>query len=277
MQDIFTANSTAVLASFAWSNVLLAFDFDGTLAPIVTDPRRARMRPRTRQLLSTVARHYPCVVVSGRTRNDLMRRLGRIPVCFVFGNHGVEPWAHEETFSATVREWVGRLRAALRRQAGVRVEDKKYSVAIHYRRAPDKISARRAIATAVRDLSDARVVGGEQAVNVLLRNAPDKGIALQKARAMLSCETAIYVGDDDTDESAFASAPADQLLAVRIGGRPLTSSAQFRLNTQMGIDRLLKTLLALRTPAPGGLPVLRRGHARRAIPSRAMPTCFDRD
>jgi trehalose 6-phosphate phosphatase len=73
------------LAGFASSNVLLAFDYDGTLAPIAAEPGRARMRDQTRRLLADCARRYPCVVISGRRLDDVTRRLGRIPVWYVFG------------------------------------------------------------------------------------------------------------------------------------------------------------------------------------------------
>ena len=44
MKPLFDKEGLQVLRQFAWSNVLLAFDFDGTLAPIVTEPGEARMR-----------------------------------------------------------------------------------------------------------------------------------------------------------------------------------------------------------------------------------------
>jgi len=85
MKDILASKNLAVLAEFAWSSVLVAFDYDGTLAPIVSTPARAQMRAGTRQLLSRVAQRYPCIVISGRTRADLTRRLSRVPLWSVFG------------------------------------------------------------------------------------------------------------------------------------------------------------------------------------------------
>src|SRR5688572_28246449 len=86
------------LAEFASSNVLVAFDYDGTLAPIVADPALARMRPGTRRLLASVARRYPCVVISGRARHDVLSRVGGVPVWHVSGNHGLEPWAQNAEY-----------------------------------------------------------------------------------------------------------------------------------------------------------------------------------
>jgi trehalose 6-phosphate phosphatase len=75
------------LANFASSNVLLGFDYDGTLAPLASNPGIARMRASTSRLLASVARRYPCVVISGRARDDLARHVGDIPVRQLSGNH----------------------------------------------------------------------------------------------------------------------------------------------------------------------------------------------
>ncbi len=78
------------------------------------------------------------------------------------------------------------------------------------------------------ELSDVRTVGGAKAINLLPRGGADKGVAVQQARRMFACDTVIYVGDDDTDEDAFASAPPDRLLSIRVGARGATQ-ARYRL------------------------------------------------
>ncbi|HEY6552324.1 MAG TPA: trehalose-phosphatase, partial [Vicinamibacteria bacterium] len=67
MKDILSRAGLEILREFAWSNVLLAFDYDGTLAPIVEDPASAHMRSATRELLHEVARGYPVAIISGRS------------------------------------------------------------------------------------------------------------------------------------------------------------------------------------------------------------------
>lgn len=120
---------------------------------------------------------------------------------------------------------------------------------IHYRAVRDQAGIRKVAADAVESLPNVRVLAGPQAVNLIPRGGPDKGVALQKARAALACGTAIYIGDDDTDEDAFVSAPRDQLLAIRVG-HYRKSGAHFRLNTQAEIDIHLRALLAVRTVPP---------------------------
>jgi len=242
---ILGARHLSVLAQFATSNVLVAFDFDGTLAPIVPDPADAQMRPATRRLLAAVARRYPCVVLSGRPLDDLTPRLRRVPVWHLVGDHGSEFPGTARAMSPHVGEWVAQLRQRLPRTPGLLIEQKRHSVTIHYRRVRDKPRVLAAVAEAVRDLQDVRVIGGAQAVNLIHCAGPNKGSALQNARRAFACQTAIYVGDDDTDEDAFASGSADELLSIRVGTRG-SSAARYRLRSQMEIDRLLKTLVDLR-------------------------------
>lgn len=245
MIDILTKRGLATLADFACSNVLLGFDYDGTLTPTVSRPGDARMPVATRRLLSRAAEKYPCIVISGRARGDLVRRLSRLPLWHIIGNHGLEPWAETKDAARLVAAWVRRLRAGLEGCPGVVVEDKRYSATIHYRDATSRTRARTAIAAQVRTLPGARALCGDMAVNLIPRDGPDKGVALQRARRVLACDTVIYVGNDGSDEVAFTSGPAARLLAVRIG-RSRTSGARHYLKSQRDIDRLLQALLTFR-------------------------------
>lgn len=249
MPHILTHRSIATLAHFASSNVLVAFDYDGTLAAIASSPTRARMRVRTERLLRSVAERYPCVVISGRMRADIARRIERVPLWHVAGNHGVEPWGEgeggREVYASRVRGWMPPLKRRLAAHEGVVIEDKTYSVTVHYRHARRKRLAIRAIVDVARRLRGSRVMGGNQAVNVVPRGAPHKGIALERVRNLLACDTIIYVGDDDTDEDAFRAAAPDRLLAIRIGPKR-RSRARHWLKSQAEVDAFLQTLLSLR-------------------------------
>lgn len=233
------------LAEFAASNVLVAFDFDGTLAPITERPAAARMRQATRRLLVAVARLYPVIVISGRARSDLVRRVGTVPVWHLAGNHGVEPWGEHRDYPSIVRGWAQRLREELAGRRGVVVEDKVYSLTVHYRRATGKSRVVDRVRRVARQLEGARMVGGKDAISLLPRGAPHKGAALERARRLLACDTAIYIGDDDTDEDAFRSADAHRLLTIRVGA-VRTSQAQYCLPAQESIDEFLAALIRLR-------------------------------
>ncbi len=256
MRQILSARHIGTLARFARTNVLVAFDYDGTLAPIASDPARARMRATTRRLLASAARRYPCVVISGRSCQDLERRLEGIPVSHLSGNYGLEPWEAHPHYRAQVQDWVRRLDRRLAEHTGVVIEDKAYSVTIHYRHAPDKAQAVAAIRAAVGELSGARAIGAQQAISVLPAQAAGKGAALERTCRLLACETAIYVGDDETDEEAFSAIGAAKLIAVRVGGSG-PSKAGYGIRNQAEIDRLLRALIRLREPASSS-PRLRR-------------------
>jgi len=251
MKYLLARPNRAILLRHLAANVALVFDFDGTLAPIVRDPEAARMRPETRALLRKVALRYPCAVISGRARDDVAARLAGTGVDWIVGNHGAEwGWAQLDSISveALVLEWRDRLIERLGDVDGVFVEDKRYSLAIHFRRSRAKRRALVAIAEAVSVLPDARVRRGKEVVNVVPRGAPHKGIALQQMRALLRCDTALYVGDDTTDEDVFALDEPGQLVTARIG-KSGDSQAAYYLETQREIDTLLRLILESRDGA----------------------------
>lgn len=144
-----------------------------------------------------------------------------------------------------VRRWLPVLKERLSRRQGVVIEDKGLSVAVHYRRARQRNSTKRAVLSAAHSLQDVRLVGGKLVVNCLVPDAPHKGLALERERAHFACDTVLYVGDDETDEDVFEIDRPGQLLSIRVGRRR-TSAAPYYLRNQAEIDRLLETLVALR-------------------------------
>lgn len=245
MKSILSQANREVLEQFVWSNVLLAFDYDGTLAPIVTDPERATMRQATRELLGELTRHYRVIVISGRAQPDVLERLRGLGVQEVVGNHGMEPWHASGRHIAEVQRWRPVLEACVASLRGVTIEDKSFSVAIHYRQSREKKKARAEILKAAAALGDVRVIGGKQVVNILPKDAPHKGIALERERERLRCDTAIYVGDDETDEDVFTLDQPGRLLTVRVGAKR-TSAASYCIPDQLAMDELLRMLLDLR-------------------------------
>ena len=248
MKYLLARPNRAILLRHLAANVALVFDFDGTLAPIVRDPDAAQMRPQTRALLRKVAVKFPCAVISGRARDDVAARLAGTGVDWIVGNHGAEwGWTQLDSISveALVIEWRDRLVERLRGVDGVFVEDKRYSLAIHFRRSRAKRRALAAIAEAVAQLPEARVRRGKDVINVVPRGAPHKGIALQQMRSLLRCDTALYVGDDTTDEDVFTLDEPGQLVTARVG-QSSASQAAYYLESQREIDALLRLLVALR-------------------------------
>jgi len=245
MKPLLAPAQRGALRALARRRLLVGLDFDGTLAPIVRRPERAALRARTRALLRRLAARYPCVVISGRSRRDVLARLRGTGIRRVFGNHGAEPSPRARATRARVGRWRAQLLRVLAGHAGVWLEDKRFSLAVHYRLAPRPRLARRAILAASAALPRVRLVGGKRVVNLVPRDAPHKGEALEAERRRSRCECTLYVGDDVTDEDVFALA-GPRHTGVRVG-RKRGSRARYFLRGQQQVDGLLEALVELRS------------------------------
>lgn len=252
MKPLFAKQHQNLLARFARGRVLLAFDFDGTLAPLVAKASDAAMRPRTAKLFNAVAHRYPCVIVTGRRSLDIRRRLANAPVAAVVGNHG----ADSAVDRAEVRRTVAAARRAIApivtREPGSWIENKTYSLSVHFRPGDTTEAHLAELRHAVGTIPNTGLVPGKNVLNVVAADAPDKGGAVLQLMRSLRCDRVLFVGDDETDERVFRRMPASQLIGIRIGRAP-HSRAGYVLDRQSDIDKLLSKLLSLRdddqTPA----------------------------
>ena len=204
----FSPEGVACLAAVLATDPLLAFDIDGTLAPIVERPDDARLPDDLQQGLAELAQRSTIAIITGRAVADARRMLAFEPR-YLIGNHGAEglpqSGEHSRDFVRIVRAW----KEALGRddevsRAGVVVEDKHLSLSLHFRTAPDHAAATAAIKRCVDSLIPRpRVIAGKAVVNLLPASAPDKGDALRMLIAHTGCSNVLYVGDDDTDERVF--------------------------------------------------------------------------
>jgi trehalose 6-phosphate phosphatase len=249
LKDILSPEGRALLERLAVSEVLLGFDYDGTLAPIAARPDQARMRPSTRLLLADLTSRYPCAVVSGRARGDVLRLLEGLALMRVVGNHGTESGdPPRQVPRRLIERWRDAMSSACEGVPGVLIEDKTWSLAVHWRLARPKSAARARVLATAAVLPDARIICGKDVVNLVHPAAANKGTAIVELRRQLGCETVIYVGDDVTDEDVFALGERARVVAVRVG-RTSRSHAPFYVRSQSQVDELLATLGALRPPA----------------------------
>jgi trehalose 6-phosphate phosphatase len=256
MKYILSSRNVRELKRFARGRALVAFDFDGTLAPIVTDRDLAQMRPSTARLFDRVCDAYPCAVVSGRSREDVAGRLGDVAVRYVVGEHGADDGTSHAYGRREIAAALATLCLALSHRDGIDLEVKRASLAIHYRRAQDRKGARAAIDDALARLpAGVRLLPGKCVVNVVSARAPHKGEALQHLLRLEGADAALYVGDDDTDEDAFRMTLPVPAFMVRVG-RSRRSGADYYLRNQREIDWLLQTLAAARVD--GAVSYVRR-------------------
>lgn len=245
MRHLLGQSGEAALAALLRRSPLLGFDFDGTLAPIVPRPEQARISQCVSNKLRRLASRLPVAIVSGRCAADVRRRLDFEPYCVV-GNHGADLEAARGPEAARTLDGLrGQLaaRAQELQQAGVAVEDKDLSLALHYRLSPRPPEARALIQDILRGTTDAcRVFPGKMVENVVPAGVPDKGTAMHQLVRQSGAACALFVGDDVNDEPVFSSAP-DDWLTIRIGRDP-DSDADYFLDSTAEVGLLLDRLLA---------------------------------
>jgi trehalose 6-phosphate phosphatase len=245
MRHLLEQSGEAALAGVLRRRPLLGFDFDGTLAPIVARPEQARISQSVSGKLRRLAARLPVAIVSGRSADDVMRRLDFEPYC-VIGNHGADVDPERRAEGARNLDGVRRQLASHAQellQAGVTVEDKALSIALHYRLSPAPQDAIALIRDLLQGSTDGcRVFPGKMVENVVPAGLPDKGTAMHQLVQLSGAACALFVGDDVNDEPVFSSAP-DDWLTVRIGRDP-DSSADWFLDSTAEVGLLLDRLIA---------------------------------
>jgi trehalose 6-phosphate phosphatase len=203
---------------------LVAVDFDGTLAPIASQPEAARPHPRASAVLRALAGSMRVVaVVTGRPPGVAASLLGfnaqDPPNLLVVGHYGLETWtptagaagvdAHADLRGSQridhVRAALPELLREVGAPAGTRIEDKGAAVAVHVRETADPHAALELLREPLRRLAESEQLRLEPGRLVLeLRpGGTDKGSALVSLVDAFSARSVCYVGDDLGDIAAF--------------------------------------------------------------------------
>ncbi len=211
-----TLTSTSVL--------LVACDYDGTIAPIVDEPQLALpIRESIIALRSLSALPDTHVaVISGRSLRDLAALSRLPPEVHLVGSHGSEfdpdfagtLTAHEHGLAHQILDHLLRLAA---RFPGSNVEQKPAGAAFHYR-ALDTANGETAAAAVLEGPGSwpgVHVKRGKMVLDLSVI-ATDKGSALERLRHLVQASAAVFVGDDLTDEDAFATLAGPDL-GVKVG------------------------------------------------------------
>jgi trehalose-phosphatase len=234
-------------------HLMVASDYDGTLAPIVTDPSRAFPLPDAIAALADLVAlpHTSVAVISGRARGDLAA-LARLPAeVHLVGSHGSEfDTGFVDRLSPDRIELRERLLTELEAitagRPGVRLETKPASVTVHTRTAAPEVGAE---VTATVLAGPARWPGvhetlGKEVVELAVIST-NKGTAVDAMRDRLAADAVLFLGDDVTDEHAFAQLrDADGDVGVKIG--PGDTAAGFRVADPQAAVRVLRLVLDTR-------------------------------
>jgi len=247
MRHLFSAEGEAALVATMARRPLLAFDFDGTLAPIVARPDDARVPVAVQHRLERLGRALPLAIVSGRRVDDVRARLAFTPR-YIVGNHGAEdPWLPEADLVSLLDGMRDRLAAQAEslHAAGITVEDKLQSIALHYRLSGQPARALEMVSGLAGTLPPGlRAFGGKLVMNIVVEGAPDKAAAVARLVERCGAGAAIFLGDDVNDEPVFARASAEWL-TVKVGRDDPTSLAMYYLDDLDEVARLLERILSL--------------------------------
>jgi trehalose-phosphatase len=256
------------------SPFLVALDIDGTLAPIAPTPERAVVPEATRRTVERLTQlpNVHVAFVTGRAARD-GQRLVNVNRSWTIGNHGIESIEptgalrvneSAEAFAAAIAEAARLLRGPLSRFQGVIVEDKKWTISVHFRLAkPDDVpDVERAITEVARRL-DLKILEGKKIFELRPPVAINKGTALLELGTRLGVfddgaleGSLLYIGDDQTDEDAFRALPPSpaNVITVHVGTAELQDGqptiAEFLLDDPAGVHRFLEWLTSIRDGIP---------------------------
>jgi len=207
--------------------VALFMDYDGTLTPIVNNPDDAFLSEGMREAVRELATLFPAAIISGRGRAKV-EEFVQLEELYYAGSHGMDiaapktqesrlgPSGEEFSFQpaaryeALIREVRERLTEVTSHIEGSSIEDNKYCVSVHFRNCrPDSYDE---IVKVVDDIvsgeADLHVTRGRKVLEVRPKVDWDKGSALLHLVDMLGIAAGeafvLYIGDDRTDEDAFA-------------------------------------------------------------------------
>ncbi|MEX1025994.1 MAG: trehalose-phosphatase [Planctomycetota bacterium] len=245
-------NLSAALAELARTPFLLvASDYDGTVAPIVDDPAAASPNREALVALRSLAElpHTEVALISGRSLADLAQLSGAPEGVHLVGSHGSEfdPGFASGLDPATVAllgRVVGELETIAGSAAGLVLEPKPASVAFHFRNA-DEAAAARAIHAILSGPATLEGVATKHGKEVLELSVVDtnKGDALNELRRRFGATALVFLGDDVTDEDAFRVLGVHDV-GVKVGAGE--SLAGFRVDDSLTVARVLAQLTEAR-------------------------------
>lgn len=248
----------AHLAASLW-----AFDFDGTLAPIVARPQDARPAPGAVEALVALApRVRRLAVITGRPALTVVELGGleRVPGLVVLGHYGLQRWDNGVLSTPAPAPGVSVVRTKLPAllPPGATIEDKEHSVVVHTRQAADAAGGLAALEQPVRQLAaehGLEVVPG-RFVWELRPPGVDKGAALRSLVAQAEPAHVVVAGDDLGDLPMFTAAaslpvPAVRIAVVTAGSAPeVAAAADVTVSSPSALVAALHAVVALDQQEP---------------------------
>lgn len=229
------------------TKMIVFFDFDLTLSPLSINPNEASLPLITKQYLKTVAQHIPTAIITGRALCDIIAKVD-IPSVLFAGNHGME-WKigeHYESISidtTALAPALESLKVLCSQFPKCIIEDKKYTIAFHYRAAAE--SEHTAIETAIEKISlqHPEVLTRWSKKTFEIRPITDwnKGSIIQHImKKHPKRHIPLYIGDDMTDEDGFLACKNG--ISIRVGVSE-NSAAHWYIADQTETDKVLRWII----------------------------------
>lgn len=230
-------------------------DYDGTLTPIVDRPDRAILSGEMRETIKALARVCMVAIISGRDRADVEKLVGLDSLVYA-GSHGFDISGpagleihHEEgaAFETSVRETAERLVAALAPIDGALVEPKRFAVAVHYRQVSENDVPRveAVVDEVVAEAGTLRKTFGKKVFELRPKFDWNKGKAVLWLLEALGLDQPdvlpVYLGDDTTDEDAFAVL-VERGIGILVGCPARETTARFVIDRPAEVQRFLNDL-----------------------------------
>ncbi|MFH1283890.1 MAG: trehalose-phosphatase [bacterium] len=252
--NTFAENNVSSIISNQKKKVIF-LDYDGTLTPIVKRPELAVLSDDMRDVLKELSKTHMVSIVSGRMREDVQNLVG-INYIFYAGSHGFDilgpgfSMIHSKAQEVipVINELIQIFKKKFDGLKGLLVEEKKFSVAVHYRLVNEKHipGIIKIIDDEVRGRDSIRTMNGKKVFEVLPDIDWNKGKAirwiLEALKISWSEALILYIGDDVTDEYAFR-AVRTRGIGVLVSDIAEPSSADFQLSTTDDVKKLFERMI----------------------------------
>lgn len=230
-------------------------DYDGTLTPIVEDPKDATLPDKAKQVIERLSQYYSVAIISGRDLGDVQDMVGIDDIAYA-GSHGFDiigpsgKYRNQEMgkrFLPVLKRAEGELCKAVREIPGAKIEHKRFTIAVHYRQVEganinilkqrfDDISSH---------YPELRKTAGKKVIELRPNIDWDKGKALLYLLETLYTDSRrilpLYIGDDITDEDAFR-AIGEQGIAIAVNGEKHQTAAHYMLRAPEEVVKFLQEL-----------------------------------
>jgi len=244
---------------FTQKDVFVFLDYDGTLTPIVATPDLAVLSEDMRKVVKELSLHYKVSIVSGRATDDVQNKV-QIDGIFYAGSHGFEivdpngkikineeARALRQVIDAAHRQ----LNEKLKDVKGALVEHVKYTISVHYRLVSDDDlqKVNEAVEEILIEYSNLRKTSGKKVFELRPRIDWHKGKAVEWILSCLGYQPenhlVVYIGDDVTDEDAFAALKGKGF-GILVADTPRSSKAAYMIKDTQDVKKVLEFLIQVK-------------------------------